>query len=127
MARSRAPGRFRAAGPAVALPRGSVHMRTIARSTGSRRIRPPWRAARRPPAIPALGYASVPSGAALDGPEIEAQRLEIESACQELGLELVDLVRDREPEEPTAEGRPGLLYALERMEAGEASCLVVSD
>jgi DNA invertase Pin-like site-specific DNA recombinase len=102
-------------------------MRTIARSTGSRRIRPPWRAARRPPAIPALGYASAPSGAALDGPEIEAQRLEIESACQELGLELVDLVRDQEPEQPTAEGRPGLLYALERMEAGEASCLVVSD
>jgi DNA invertase Pin-like site-specific DNA recombinase len=69
----------------------------------------------------------VPSGAALDGPEIEAQRLGIESACQELGLELVDLVRDQEPEEPTVEGRPGLLYALERMEAGEASCLVVSD
>jgi DNA invertase Pin-like site-specific DNA recombinase len=58
---------------------------------------------------------------------MEAQRLGIESACQELGLELVDLVRDQEPEEPTIEGRPGLLYALERMEAGEASCLVVSD
>lgn len=69
----------------------------------------------------------MPSGAALDGPEIEAQRLEIESACQELGLELVDLVRDQEPEEPTIERRPGLSYALGRMEAGEASCLVVSD
>jgi DNA invertase Pin-like site-specific DNA recombinase len=102
-------------------------MRTPSRSTGSRRIRPPWRAARRRPAVPALGYASVPSGAALDGPEVEAQRLKIESACQGLGLELVDLVRDHEPDQSGVERRPGLSYALERMEAGEASCLIVSD
>jgi DNA invertase Pin-like site-specific DNA recombinase len=102
-------------------------MRTTVRSTRSRRIRPPWRRRRRPPAIPALGYASVPAGGALDGPEIEAQRLEIESACQSLGLELVDLVREPEPDEPDAEKRPGLSYALERLEAGEASCLIVSD
>jgi DNA invertase Pin-like site-specific DNA recombinase len=101
-------------------------MRTTSRSKGSRRTRPPWRSARRPPPIPALGYASVPSGAALDGPEVEAQRLEIETACQDLGLQLVDLVRDHEPDEPGAEGRPGLSYALERIDAGEASCLIVS-
>jgi DNA invertase Pin-like site-specific DNA recombinase len=102
-------------------------MRTPTRSTGSRRIRPPWRVARRRPAVPALGYASVPSGAPLDGPEVEAQRLEIESACEGLGLELLDLVRDHEPDESGPERRPGLSYALERMEAGEASCLIVSD
>jgi DNA invertase Pin-like site-specific DNA recombinase len=101
-------------------------MRTTSRSKGSRRTRPPWRSARRPPPIPALGYASVPSGAALDGPEVEAQRLEIESTCEDLGLELVDLVRDHEPDEPGEEGRPGLSYALERIDAGEASCLIVS-
>jgi DNA invertase Pin-like site-specific DNA recombinase len=102
-------------------------MMTTSRSTGSRRRRPPWRTARRPRGVPALGYASASAGTALDGPEIEAQRLEIESACHGLGLELVDLVRDHEPEEPGAEGRPGLSYALERIDAGEASCLIVSD
>jgi DNA invertase Pin-like site-specific DNA recombinase len=100
---------------------------TTSRSTGSRLRLPPWRAARRPRGVPALGYASAPTGGALDGPEIEAQRLEIESACPRLGLELVDLVRDQESDEPEAERRPGLSYALERIEAGEATCLIVSD
>ncbi len=49
----------------------------------------------------------------------------IESACEELGLALVDVVREHEPDESS--GRPGLTYALERLDAGEASCLVVSD
>ena len=101
-------------------------MRTMSRSKLSRRTRPPWRVARRPSPVPALGYASVPSGATLDGPEVEAQRLEIESACQDLGLQLVDLVRDHEPDGSGEEGRPGLSYALERIDAGEASCLIVS-
>lgn len=100
---------------------------TTSRSTGSRRRRPPWRTARRPRGVPALGYASASAGTALDGPEIEAQRLEIESACRGLGLELVDLVRDHEPEDPASQARPGLSYALERIDAGEATCLIVSD
>src|SRR5215211_988447 len=100
---------------------------TTTRSTGSRRRRPPWRNARRPRGVPALGYASAAAGTALDGPEIEAQRREIESACHGLGLELVDLVRDHEPDETGSAGRPGLSYALERIDAGEASCLIVSD
>jgi DNA invertase Pin-like site-specific DNA recombinase len=102
-------------------------MMTTSRSTGSRRRRPLWRAGRRPRGVPALGYACAPGGAALDGPEVEAQRLEIESACARLGLELVDLVRDQESDQPGAEGRPGLSYALERIDAGEATCLIVSD
>jgi DNA invertase Pin-like site-specific DNA recombinase len=51
--------------------------------------------------------------------------LVIESACEELGLALVDVVREHEPD--GAVPRPGLSYALERLDAGEASCLVVSD
>ena len=102
-------------------------MMTTSRSTGSRRRRPLWRAGRRPRGVPALGYACAPGGAALDGPEVEAQRLEIESACARLGLELVDLVRDQESDQPGGEGRPGLSYALERIDAGEATCLIVSD
>jgi DNA invertase Pin-like site-specific DNA recombinase len=100
---------------------------TTSRSTGSLRRRSPWRTARRPRGVPALGYASASAGSSLDSPEIEAQRLEIESACQGLGLELVDLVRDHEPDESGGEARPGLSYALERIDAGEASCLIVSD
>ena len=100
---------------------------TTSRSTGSRKPRRPWRNARRPAGVPTLGYASVPPREPLDGPEAQAQRLQIESACPDLGLELVDLVRDQEPEEPGNEGRPGLSYAFERLEAGEASCLIVSD
>jgi DNA invertase Pin-like site-specific DNA recombinase len=82
----------------------------------------------------------VPPDVSLGGPEIEEQVLVIESACEELGLALVDVVREHEPPgrkrsaRPGARGslsgspdRPGLSYALERLDAGEASCLVVSD
>jgi DNA invertase Pin-like site-specific DNA recombinase len=51
--------------------------------------------------------------------------LVIESACEELGLALVDVVREHEPD--GSSDRPGLTHALERLDAGEASCLVVSD
>jgi DNA invertase Pin-like site-specific DNA recombinase len=100
---------------------------TTSRSTGSLRRRSPRRTARPPRGVPALGYASASAGSSLDSPEIEAQRVEIESACQGLGLELVDLVRDYEPDESGGETRPGLSNALERIDAGEASCLIVSD
>lgn len=61
----------------------------------------------------------------LGGPETEEQILVIRTACEELGLALVDVVREHEPED--SEERPGLSYTLERLDAGEASCLVVSD
>ncbi|MGH2712719.1 MAG: recombinase family protein, partial [Thermoleophilaceae bacterium] len=77
--------------------------------------------------VPALGYATAPAGASLDGPEVEVQRRTIEDACRRLGIELVDLIRDQEPDGSGETARPGLLYALERMDAGSASCLVVSD
>jgi DNA invertase Pin-like site-specific DNA recombinase len=75
--------------------------------------------------VPALGYASVSADAPLNGPEVEEQVLVIESACEDLGLSLVDVVREHEPD--GSADRPGLSYALERLDAGEASCLVVSD
>jgi DNA invertase Pin-like site-specific DNA recombinase len=70
----------------------------------------------------------VPPDVSLNGPEIEEQVLVIESACEELGIALVDVVREHEPDGSSgSSGRPGLSYALERLDAGEASCLVVSD
>lgn len=77
--------------------------------------------------VPALGYASVPANLALDGPEVDAQRKAIEKGCRHLGLELIDVVRDHEPNDSGGHQRPGLLYALERIDAGEAGCLIVSD
>jgi DNA invertase Pin-like site-specific DNA recombinase len=72
-----------------------------------------------------VGYASVPGGTALDSPDVEAQVAGIEAGCEELGLHLVSLVRDHEH---SGEGaRPGLSQALKRIDAGDASCLIVSD
>ncbi|MGH2746273.1 MAG: recombinase family protein [Thermoleophilaceae bacterium] len=108
--------RFSAAGRETRAP-----LRTRSRFTGPRGSR---RAGFRR-GVPALGYASVSADLSLNGPEVEEQLLVIESACEELGLSLVDVVREHEPND--AEARPGLSYALERLDAGEASCLVVSD
>jgi DNA invertase Pin-like site-specific DNA recombinase len=58
---------------------------------------------------------------------MDAQREEIERGCRELSLELIDLVHDHELEDPEGHLRPGLAYALERIDSGEASCLIVSD
>jgi DNA invertase Pin-like site-specific DNA recombinase len=89
-------------------------------ATGQRRVRPGAR-------VPALGYASVPASFALDSPEVDAQRTAIEHGCRELGLELIDVVCDHEPDDSGPNQRPGLLYALDRIDAGEAGCLIVSD
>jgi DNA invertase Pin-like site-specific DNA recombinase len=78
-----------------------------------------------PQSVPTLGYASVSSDEPLDGPEMETQRLAIEGACERLNLRLVDIVRDHQENDPD-EGQPGLIRALERIESGEASCLIVS-
>jgi DNA invertase Pin-like site-specific DNA recombinase len=85
------------------------------------------RAGRRQRRVPALGYASVPTRHPLDGAEAQAQRRAIEQGCRELGLDLIDVVRDHEPDDSGGQARPGLLYALERIDAGEASCLIVSN
>jgi DNA invertase Pin-like site-specific DNA recombinase len=104
-----------------------VSTKTKPRSTGPAEPSTSRRRARPGARVPALGYASVPASFALDGPEVDAQRKAIEHGCRELGLELIDVVRDHEPEDSAANRRPGLLYALERIDAGEAGCLIVSD
>lgn len=65
-----------------------------------------------------LGYANA-SGAL----EIDAQRTGIEAACGRLGLELVRVVTDRRPNGD----RAALDDALDRIDAGEAACLVVNE
>jgi DNA invertase Pin-like site-specific DNA recombinase len=77
---------------------------------------------------PMLGYAVVPR-AALGGErdELRAQLQAIIAGCRRRGLVLVDVVREREPDTGKGLQRPGLEYALRRIEQGEASGLVVAD
>jgi DNA invertase Pin-like site-specific DNA recombinase len=84
-------------------------MRTRSRHVGPARVR-------------AFGYATVPSTTAAGSVAARAQQTEIAGACERFGLDLVDVVRDAQE----AEDRPGLVSVLERIETGEASCLVVS-
>jgi DNA invertase Pin-like site-specific DNA recombinase len=74
----------------------------------------------------ALGYASLPQGRTIGDPEFGAQVEAIELACSSRELLLVELVADLEERPGSDLARPGLTHALERIEAGEASCLVVS-
>ena len=80
-----------------------------------------------PTTVRALGYVSVPSTAAADGGVLEAQAEAIGRLCAQRGWQLLHLVRDIENGHPKGMERPGLLYALERIAQGEASCLVVSE
>jgi DNA invertase Pin-like site-specific DNA recombinase len=75
-----------------------------------------------------LGYAIVPR-AALGGhtEELRAQLQAIIEECRRRGLVLVDVVREREPDRGKGLQRPGLGYALRRIDDGEASGLVVAD
>jgi len=75
-----------------------------------------------------LGYAIVPaSGDEVDRTEFVEQAEVITAACARRGLELVELVREREPRNGKALERPGLGYAFARIAAGEARGLMVSE
>jgi DNA invertase Pin-like site-specific DNA recombinase len=93
------------------------------------------RAAERPVPVPdgradtpMLGYAivSAPTGS-VERRELGEQAEEIAGECRRRGLELLELVREREPRNGKGFERPGLGYALERISAGEARGLVVSE
>ena len=75
----------------------------------------------------ALGYVSVREQEAVDGRELGGQMAAIDAACRQRGLELKDVIRDLEQVDGTGSERPGLQYALRRLAAGEASCLVVAE
>jgi DNA invertase Pin-like site-specific DNA recombinase len=88
----------------------------------------PGRVARRPAASVrqrALGYVSAVDADA-HGSDLEAQTKEIRAACVRNGFESVEVVRDFESHSGSDLERPGLNYAIERLEAGDASCLVVA-
>jgi DNA invertase Pin-like site-specific DNA recombinase/peptidoglycan hydrolase-like protein with peptidoglycan-binding domain len=75
----------------------------------------------------AVGYVSVREATGQDAGAWEAQADAIARLCERRGWELLGVVRDVENGHPKGMERPGLLYALERIAEGEASCLVVSE
>jgi DNA invertase Pin-like site-specific DNA recombinase len=74
----------------------------------------------------AVGYASVSAADDLNNAELKVQLRLIQEACRRRGLTLVKIVRDVESHASSDLRRPGLTYALERLAARDASCLVVS-
>jgi hypothetical protein len=80
------------------------------------------------PVVPmrALGYASAAASGDMGAQDLEAQRKAIERSCADHGCELVEVVADREPKDRKAFDRPGLSHALERIAAGDASCVIVA-
>jgi peptidoglycan hydrolase-like protein with peptidoglycan-binding domain/DNA invertase Pin-like site-specific DNA recombinase len=84
------------------------------------------RAAEEGEQVLALGYISVPANGSLQTPGFEIQLNAIDRHCDRNGWELVEVVRDVDSPPGDVE-RQGLLYALEKIGRGEASCLIVSD
>jgi DNA invertase Pin-like site-specific DNA recombinase len=106
-----------------------LQVRLIALDVGLDTATPAGRLALGEPAagvVSAFGYASVPHGAADAADELERQRQVIERRCAEQEFELVGIEREREPKDGKALERPGLSRLLERLAAGEASCVVVA-
>lgn len=77
--------------------------------------------------VHAVGYVSVPKAGGDDTAELERQAEAVQRLCERRGWELLHVVRDVENGHAKGMERPGLLYALERIAEGEASCLVVSE
>jgi peptidoglycan hydrolase-like protein with peptidoglycan-binding domain/DNA invertase Pin-like site-specific DNA recombinase len=101
--------------------------REAARPTAGSTVR--WSPEPRGPrdGIAALGYVSARAPEAVDGQELRDQMAAIDTACWERGLALDEVIADLVQVKDTRSGRPGLQYALQRLEAGEASCLVVAE
>ena len=85
----------------------------------------PGRIGRRSEPQRALGYVSA-ADADSRITELDTQTEQIRAAGVSHGYESVEVVRDFESHNGSDLERPGLLYAIERLEAGEAHALVVA-
>jgi DNA invertase Pin-like site-specific DNA recombinase len=87
------------------------------------RPEPAW-----PPRTAVLGYASVDTARpAHSNTDLPRQARQIASACERRGLLLIQVIHDRVPARQRSLERPGLGYVLERIAAGDARGLVVSE
>ena len=76
--------------------------------------------------VRALGYVSLPANEGMQNAEFDAQLEAIDTYCDQRGWELVEVVRDVDTGGRDLE-RQGLLYALDKIGRGEASCIIVSE
>lgn len=72
----------------------------------------------------ALGYSCSSTARRLDNADLRAQTDAVKRYCLHQGWELADVVHEVEPRRRY--GRPALRYAIDRLEDGDVSCLVVS-
>ena len=75
----------------------------------------------------ALGYATTSRTEEEGARDLDGQGLVIASACERQSLELLGVVHDVDPGRSRHRHRPALSYALQRITAGDASCLVVAE
>jgi peptidoglycan hydrolase-like protein with peptidoglycan-binding domain/DNA invertase Pin-like site-specific DNA recombinase len=85
------------------------------------------RANGKPSPAAALGYLSVHDFEATGGDEVQDQMVATEAACRHRGLELTEVIRDLELVDAPGPERRGMQDALQRLDAGEASCMVVAE
>jgi DNA invertase Pin-like site-specific DNA recombinase len=74
----------------------------------------------------AVGYTTFPERKRAVSPESRYQARKIEATCQARGIDLRKLVGDVESHPGPDLKRPGLSHALELLDAGEVTCLVVT-
>jgi len=77
--------------------------------------------------IAAVGYLTSTGAARLDDAELQEQATALERFCFRRGWTLVSVVHEVESRRSRCLIGPGLRYALERIEGGEASCLIVTE
>jgi peptidoglycan hydrolase-like protein with peptidoglycan-binding domain/DNA invertase Pin-like site-specific DNA recombinase len=77
--------------------------------------------------VSVLGYVSVAAVGEHERSQLGDQTTAIDSFCERRGWRLMEVVRDVEGTNAKGMERPGLLYALDKIDRGEASCLVVSE
>lgn len=73
----------------------------------------------------AIGYASCALPGSAAALELRQQAEVITRECKRRGLELLEVVGEHSPKGGRASSRPGLEYALDRIDSGAASGLVV--
>jgi DNA invertase Pin-like site-specific DNA recombinase len=79
------------------------------------------------PDTPVVGYASCFSNGADCTRDLKQQAGTIARECKRRGLNLIEVVGEREPGTGKALARPGLTYALDRINRGDAKGLVVAE
>jgi DNA invertase Pin-like site-specific DNA recombinase len=77
------------------------------------------------PPAKAIGYASCALPGSAAALELKQQAEVITRECKRHGLELLEVVGEHSPKGGRASSRPGLEYALSRIDSGAASGLVV--